>query len=167
MTSTTQAYRAHNHQHCIEDALVKAQALCNRRGARFTKLREQVFKLVWHSHKPLGAYTILEKLAENSGHSRPAPPTVYRTLEFLQQQGLVHRIASLNAFIGCDDPQHPHSCQFLICHRCDTTVELGNRTLPESILEEAESTGFVTESALIEVIGLCPNCQHREKYPCE
>lgn len=161
MSQTTQAYTEHNHQQCIEQALHKARSLCSSRGARFTKLREQVFTLIWHNHKPLGAYSLLEKLADADANRRPAPPTIYRTLEFLQQQGLIHRIASLNAFIGCHHPQYPHSCQFLICKHCDTTVELDKPSLPKSMLQEAEATGFATESALIEVIGLCPNCQQR------
>ena len=159
MNQSSQAYSDHNHQHCIEQALTTAKALCSRRGARFTSLRERVFTLIWHSHKPLGAYTILEQLADQDKNRRPAPPTVYLTLEFLQQQGLVHRIASLNAFIGCNHPQYPHDCQFLICKLCDTTLELNNDALQSSMLEQAEAAGFATESALVEVLGLCPNCQ--------
>jgi Fur family zinc uptake transcriptional regulator len=155
---TDRAYRQHNHQHCVEDALENARRVCEQNSARFTRLREQVFTLIWSSHKPLGAYAILEQLMEGAdGQRRPAPPTVYRALNFLLDQGLVHRIASLNAYIGCDHPEQPHSSQFLICRSCSTTIEL-TAQLPPVFEEQARASGFQIESTLLELSGLCPNC---------
>jgi Fur family zinc uptake transcriptional regulator len=77
--------------------------LCAQKGLRLTALRRRVLELVWQSHKPLGAYDILAVLSEQDGR-RAAPPTVYRALDFLLENGLVHRISSLNAFVGCDAP---------------------------------------------------------------
>ncbi|WP_458576290.1 Fur family transcriptional regulator [Aliamphritea spongicola] len=82
---------------------------------------------MWQSHKPLGAYDLLPAIAEAGFNS--APPTVYRALDFLQEQGLVHRIASLNAFIGCTNPEHPHQGYFLICQACGVTVELNSGSI--------------------------------------
>jgi len=86
------AFHPHHHEHCVNDALHSAEVLCAERGVRLTPIRKRVLELVWASHKPLGAYAILEKLTDE-GH-KPAPPTVYRALEFLLEQGLIHRIAS-------------------------------------------------------------------------
>ena len=105
------AFDHHDHNLFVDAALACARHLCNERGARLTPLREEVLQLVWQTHKPLGAYALLEQL---SAHAAPgtrrsvAPPTVYRALEFLREQGLVHRIDSLNAFIGCPHPRQPH-----------------------------------------------------------
>ena len=95
----------HDHGHCLANALQYATAVCTERGARLTPVRQRVLEIIWQSHRPLGAYAILEVLSAE-GHS-PAPPTVYRALEFLLTHGLVHRLSSLNAFVGCTRPGHP------------------------------------------------------------
>src|SRR5690606_10698879 len=89
----------HDHEQCVSDALAAAEQVCERSGARLTPVRRGVLGLVWQSHRPMGAYDLLDTLAREDDR-RPAPPTVYRALDFLQEHGLVHRIASLNAFIG-------------------------------------------------------------------
>ena len=93
----------HDHRRCVADALDKAEALCSDRGARLTKLRCRVLELVWNSHAPIGAYDVLRRLSQE--HQSAAPPTVYRALDFLLEQGLIHRIESLNAYIGCPVPE--------------------------------------------------------------
>ncbi|MCK5886619.1 MAG: transcriptional repressor, partial [Alcanivorax sp.] len=105
-------YRPHNHQACVAQALSDAHAICRDENARLTPIRERVLELIWQSHKPLGAYDILAKLSSD-GHNA-ALPTVYRALDFLLQHGLVHRIASLNAFVGCAHAGEHHRGTFLI-----------------------------------------------------
>jgi hypothetical protein len=95
-----------------------------------------VLELVWQSHKPLGAYDILAVLSEQDGR-RAAPPTVYRALDFLLENGLVHRIASLNAFIGCSHPEHAHQGQFLICRECHAAIELEQKSISDAIIASA------------------------------
>ena len=85
-----QAFRPHQHEHCVHNALSSAEDLCSKRGVRLTAIRKRVLELVWASHQPLGAYAILDKLTAE-GH-KPAPPTVYRALEFLLEQGLIHML---------------------------------------------------------------------------
>lgn len=149
--------RGHDHEHCIETALGYAHRVCAHNSARLTPLRRRVLEIVWQSHNPLGAYAILETLSEE-GHS-PAPPTVYRSLEFLLEQGLVHRIASLNAFIGCVSPGHPGAGQFLICSGCGTAAELDDPEVERAIAGSADRLGFEAAHHTIEVTGLCPSCQ--------
>ena len=96
----------HNHDECIENALTAAQEICAARDTRFTPLRRRVLELVWVKHEPITAYEILDLLSE--GQKRVAPPTVYRALDFLIEEGFVHRIESLNSFVGCSDPAHKH-----------------------------------------------------------
>ena len=95
-----------HHQQHIEKALLQAEAICTQRQQRFTPLRRQVLSLIWQKQQPVGAYQILEQLKVDK--KRAAPPTVYRAIDFLLAQGLIHRIASLNAFIGCVQPEHAH-----------------------------------------------------------
>ncbi len=151
------AYQQHDHQHCVQSALLTAQHLCEKKGVKLTPLRRQVLSLIWQSHRPLGAYTLMEMLA-NSSERRIAPPTVYRTLDFLQQQGLVHRIASLNAFFGCCSPMQHHDSYFFICRQCEVTVEMNHKGVSSAIEQAAVEARFAVEKETVEVVGLCPNC---------
>ena len=95
MVTRALPYRPHNHQACVNQALDDARHICQQHNARLTPTRQRVLELIWQSHRPLGAYDVLAQLAAEGQNA--APPTVYRALDFLQQHGLVHRIASLNA----------------------------------------------------------------------
>ena len=148
----------HNHQHCIDDALTRARELCQRRQVKFTRIREQVLACVWANHQPVGAYPILEEIAKDSDR-RPAPPTVYRALDFLLENGLVHRIASLNAFVGCKNPNHHHQGHFLICRQCRNAIELDTDVINSAINAAATQHGFAVEAPCVEVVGCCANCQ--------
>ena len=158
MTQPPLASRPHDHSRCVSHALAEAESICTRQGLRLTALRKRVLELVWQSHKPLGAYDILAVLSEQDGR-RAAPPTVYRALDFLLENGLVHRIASLNAFVGCSHPAHAHQGQFLICRSCHAAIELEHAAISAAIVSGAQSVGFVVEGQTVEVLGLCAGCQ--------
>ena len=158
MPITPLASRPHDHSHCVHSALTEADVLCAQKGLRLTALRRRVLELVWQSHKPLGAYDILAVLSELDGR-RAAPPTVYRALDFLLENGLVHRIASLNAFISCSHPEHAHQGQFLICRNCHAAIELEQKSISDAIVSSALGVGFTVEGQTVEVVGLCSGCR--------
>ena len=153
--------KGHDHADCTSAALEAAERLCVRRGARLTTIRRRVLELVWRSHQPVGAYAILERLGRERG--RVAPPTVYRALEFLIAHGLVHRIASRNAFIGCAHPDRDHIGQFLVCSDCGSAAELDDRRIDRAIRSGAEAAGFAVERPVIELAGRCPNCRDGDR----
>jgi len=154
------ASQQHNHQHCIETALAQARLRCKAQGARLTSQREQVFTLIWQSHKPLGAYTLMDMLAAEST-KRVAPPTVYRALDFLLEYQLIHRIHSLNAFIGCTHPDDHHGNSFMICEDCGIAIEFASDQQDQNMLHMAEMFGFTVKSQSIEVVGCCQQCQQQ------
>lgn len=146
------------HDHAAEraDALDKAEALCRARGTRLTELRRRVLELIWASPRPSGAYAILEALRQER---RAEPPTVYRALDFLIENRLVHRIESLNAYVGCGHPDAPHSGQFLICTRCHGIAEIEDEAIDGAVHARAERAGFAISGQTIEISGLCHSCQ--------
>lgn len=158
MLKTPLASRPHDHSHCVHTALSEADTLCARKGLRLTALRRRVLELVWQSHKPLGAYDILAVLSEEDGR-RAAPPTVYRALDFLLENGLVHRIASLNSFTGCNHPTHAHQGQFLICRECHAAIELQHQAITQAVIGAATEVGFTVEGQTIEILGICAGCK--------
>lgn len=146
----------HNHLHCIRDALAVAEKTCISRGLRLTRLRRRVLELVWDRHESIKAYDILEHLRQE--HRRAAPPTVYRALDFLLQAGLIHRVETLNAYIGCGNPDRPHIGQFLLCRRCGTVAELDAPEITAILTREAKNLGFQVDRQTVEIRGLCPPC---------
>ncbi|MCW9008467.1 Fur family transcriptional regulator [Marinobacter sp. UBA2498] len=157
MSARAIPYRPHNHDACVSQALTDARTICQRRNARLTPIRERVLELIWQSHKPLGAYDVLAELSSD-GHNA-APPTVYRALDFLQQHGLVHRIASLNAFIGCTHAGESHTGMFLICRACGNVLELTAPEVSTEVRKAASGEGFWAETTTLEIAGLCPRCK--------
>lgn len=151
--------RNHDHRRCVADALGVAERLCRERGVRLTPVRRRVLELVWNRHEPVLAYDLLDQL--RADQPRAAPPTVYRALDFLRAQGLVHRIESLNAYYGCADPDRPHSAQFLICNDCNAVAELDDDDIRGLVRTRAKAAGFVADSETIEVRGRCPTCAAR------
>jgi Fur family transcriptional regulator, zinc uptake regulator len=149
--------RTHNHTRCIDDALAEAEAACRHKGLRFTALRRSVLTLIWTRHAPVKAYDILERL-RREGRRAAAPPTVYRALEFLLEAGLVHRIESLNAYVGCGGAGTPHVGQFLICRRCSAVAELDTPAIAKALAADARRLGFRADRQTIEIRGLCAEC---------
>lgn len=157
---THNVYKSHDHHACIHTAVARAEALCAEQGARLTPIRQRVLELVWANHKPVGAYDLLPKLAEEGFNS--APPTVYRALDFLLELGLVHRISSLNAFIGCTHPGEAHPSCFFVCRACGKAQELDPEQV-SAIARQAEAAlGVKVEQQITELTGLCPRCQAAE-----
>lgn len=135
--------------------------MCLTRKSRLTDIRKQVLKTVWSSHTPIGAYDILSRLNARGG--KAAPMAVYRALDFLMENGLVHRIASLNAFVGCAHPGEHHAGQFLICRDCGNVAELDNADVKRALAKAVTARGFTIDSEVIEISGRCPHC--REHTP--
>ena len=147
----------HNHGQCIKNSMKTAVDLCAARGVRLTDLRSRVLELILQSHQPVGAYELLDLLKEERRNAQP--PTVYRALNFLLDLGLVHRVKSLNAYVGCDAPNTNHNAQFLICSNCGAAAEISDIRLDKVINALAKEARFSVIHRSIEVEGKCPNCQ--------
>jgi Fur family transcriptional regulator, zinc uptake regulator len=148
----------HDHDRCSTDAMAVAEVLCLERGQRLTPIRRKVLAALLGSHKPLGAYEIIDRLAPKG--PRPAPITAYRALEFLRENGLVHRIESRNAFIAC---VHNHDSGdpvvFLICETCGAVGEAASAAVAETIKTASRAAGFTPKTPVIEISGTCAHCK--------
>jgi Fur family zinc uptake transcriptional regulator len=147
----------HDHDRCAAEGLARAEQICIERGQRLTPIRRRVLNALWASHRPLGAYEVIDVLARDG--ARPAPITVYRALEFLMENGLVHRIESRNAFLAC---AHDHDATamvaFLICERCGSVGEIPAASIARSLGEAARGTGFTPRLSVVEITGICAHC---------
>lgn len=157
LTNTRLVHQPHDHVRCINAALSRARELCEQQDKRLTPARESVLRLLWQSHKPMGAYQLQEQLSRLQEKS-VAAPTIYRAIEFLLELGLIHRISALNAYIGCPFPGSEHSDLFMICNRCGNTAELALNGINNQLAEASRKAGFLLESQSLELFGLCPQC---------
>lgn len=146
----------------LNSVLQQAEELCSQKGSRLTAQRRTVLEMVFASDKPLTAYEILDQLRETT--KNPAPPTVYRALDFLLEQGLIHKLESQHAFIGCTHPEHQHTGQFLICDDCGEVCEIENKAIAKSLHSAEQAAGFKTRHPVIELVGTCAQCQSEKNY---
>ena len=148
----------HDHARCSADALTHAEALCAKRGERLTPMRRHVLEVLSASHKPLGAYDLIERLAKRG--DKLSPITIYRALDFLTAQGLVHRIESRNAFLACiNNHASDAPVVFLICEHCGAVGEAPSAAVAESLNAAAKSAGFSPKAPVIEITGVCAHCR--------
>ncbi len=150
---------AENRSACAEDALAQAEDLCRARQARLTPIRRDVLAVLYSTHRPLGAYDIADLLAAK-GRRRLAPITIYRALDFLIAEGLVHRLASRNAFVACPHHHGPQDLvAFLICEACGGVDELSSRGLSEALSSLLAREGFEPRTQVLEISGHCSHCR--------
>lgn len=150
---------AHAHLACapiaVSDSLKEAETLCEERGGKLTPLRRKVLTLLLEAGGPAKAYDLLEHIGEDGAAK---PPSVYRSLDFLLEMGLAHKIESLNAYVACGHWKHGHAAVFLICDKCGTAGELHANDSVKKLTQEVESVNFRLRSAVIEIHGTCAAC---------
>lgn len=158
LTNSMLAYQAHDHSRCLDAALTHAVSRCDSHAVKLTPLRESVLRLIWQSHQPVSAYALIDLLSQATG-KRVLPPTVYRALDFLRSAGLIHRLASQQAFIGCPFPDSTHSNLFLVCRQCGSAAECNAEDIDKLVDVTARRAGFAVETKTLELLGLCSQCQ--------
>ena len=140
----------------IESLVLRARHICEHNGARFTSIREKVFRLLASTQSGVGAYELLEQLKTTEPAAKPA--TIYRALDFLTEQGFIHKIESSNAFLLCHHFQHHDPAQLLICQGCGHVEELHSKVLQQEFESLATAKGYVIKQQTIEARGLCQHC---------
>ena len=155
--SATLAFHDHDHGHCSGDVLARAEAVSLGQGIRLTPVRKRTLEILLEAHKAMGAYEVLERLAEEGFGNQP--PVAYRALEFLVENGFAHRIRRLNAFAACMHPGEAHSPAFLICGTCNAVAEAPAKEVRRAMEAAATAIGFEIERVNIEALGTCPACQ--------
>ncbi len=154
---------AHDQLGRAANALVQAEEICNSRGVRLTPIRKEVLKALYATHRPLGAYDIIEALSRDESlrsKRRLAPITIYRALDFLLEQGFAHRLSSCNAFVACPHNHAPEDLvAFLICDTCGGVDELCSPQLTKTVSLLLEREHFKPLSQIMEITGRCAHCR--------
>ncbi|MBP8227364.1 MAG: transcriptional repressor [Pararheinheimera sp.] len=146
----------------IESLVTRARHICDVNGARFTTIREKVFRLLADTHGGIGAYELLEQLKASEPAAKPA--TIYRALDFLTEQGFIHKIESTNAFLLCHHFEQHHPAQLLICDQCGHVEELHSSPLQQELVKLASEKGFLIQRQTVEAHGSCQSCLKKASY---
>lgn len=153
------AFVQHDHAHCADDVLARAEEVVRSQGGRLTPVRRRTLEILLEAHRALGAYDVLNRLAADGFGNQP--PVAYRALDFLVEHGLAHRIRRLNAFAACMHPGESHAPVFLICRGCDAVAEAAASPVRAALDAAAAELGFTVERANVEALGLCPGCREK------
>jgi Fur family zinc uptake transcriptional regulator len=109
--------------------------------------------------RALGAYDLIDRFAAQDGKA-PAPTQIYRALDGLMEAGLIHRLASKNAYLACKRSHcRAESAAFLICEACGGVEEATSGALSGDIGALAVRAGFSARAETIEILGLCAACR--------
>ena len=150
------AFAPHDHAACTAGAMTLAEDRLAAGGQRLTPVRRRTLQILLDSPRALGAYEVLERLVATGFANQP--PVAYRALEFLEEQGLVHRIRRLNAFTACMHMGEAHAPAFLICRACHAVAEAPAVEVAAALTAAASALGFVVERSTVEALGVCPAC---------
>jgi Fur family zinc uptake transcriptional regulator len=148
----------------ISKILDHAEKNCKANGTRLTDKRKQVLTGLLKSQKALSAYELAEVYREEFNETVP-PMSVYRILEFLESENLVHKLHLANKYVACPhiSCDHAHEVpQFLICENCSNVKEIGiKKTLINTLKRNVEEAGYLLQSPQLELHCLCEDCAHQ------
>jgi Fur family transcriptional regulator, zinc uptake regulator len=156
MSAKAVHHENHHHPHNAKAFVREVAAVCSERGLRLTELRMQVLELIAAAEKPVKAYDLLDQLKDD--RSNAAPPTIYRALDFLLENGFIHKLQSVNAYASCHHPSIAHHVPFLICDVCESATEICDERVARLLGDQAKALGFQARAQTLEVHGTCKRC---------
>lgn len=138
--------------------LAQAENICQQRNVRLTPQRLEVLRLMAQQQGAISAYDLLDLLRISEPQAKP--PTVYRALDFLLEQGFIHRVESTNSYVLCHHiEEHSHTSALFICDRCSQVAEKPTDGIEEILRQLAHQAGFTLRHSVVEAHGLCVACQ--------
>ena len=147
-----------HHVHDADAFVHEVERACEARGLNLTPIRATALRLIADAGRPVKAYELLDLM--KATHEGAAPPTVYRALDFLLEHGFVHKLSSINAYVGCHHPGgEAHAVPFLICDNCHSATELEDDSIVSALDASARTLGFAPQAQTLEVHGVCANCR--------
>ncbi len=150
----------------VESIINHAERQCKSHGARLTDKRKQVLTGLLQSEKALSAYELADYFTKELDQSIPAM-SIYRILEFLQQEQLVHKLNLANKYIACSHItcEHEHAVpQFLICNKCQKVKEISiNKAMIDDLQQNVENAGFHLASPQLEMNCVCESCSEKSE----
>ena len=125
------------------------------RGYRMTPQRMTILHVLHHSGEHLSPTDVYEQAREELPGITET--TVYRTLEFLAENGLVRPAHMGSGHLVYEIARHEH--HHLVCRNCGNTMEV-EHSLFKSMYHKLETeSGYKLTDSHLTFLGLCPDCQ--------
>ncbi len=144
-----------------KQVLAHAEAQCADKGTKLTQKRKTVLQGLLQTQQAMSAYELADYCRDELGESMP-PMSVYRILEFLEGEQLVHKLKLANRFVACVHItcDHKHAVpQFLICEQCHRVSEVSiKESTLRALRNNVETAGFKLASPQIELNCVCDTC---------
>ncbi len=156
-SSTDEMMHRHDHSDCLHHAMQAAETVCTAQNIRLTPARKRILELICSNHQAIGAYQLLDQLKQEDHKAKPA--TIYRALDFLMAAGLVHKVESLNAYIGCLTAEKDHHSAILICDQCHNAYEINAESIYQNLFAMSQTHDFQPKQLILELHGVCTNCK--------
>lgn len=161
MNSDTGCYEAIKSSSDVEHAIRHAENHCSQQGIRLTRKRKLVLSTLLKSDKALSAYELAGVCKKELGETLSAM-SIYRMLDFLAEENLVHRLDLANKYVACEhiSCDHDHGVpQFLICKNCHKVKEIAiNPNMVHELQACTENAGFKLITPQLEMSCLCEDC---------
>lgn len=145
----------------INQIIDHAEQHCKAHGSRLTPKRKQVLSGLLQSQKALSAYELIDVCKTQFGETLPAM-SMYRILDFLQNERLVHKLNLANKYVACSHItcDHKHAVpQFLICDQCQSVKEISiSKSVIVELQQNVEDAGFYLVSPQLEMNCICESC---------
>lgn len=160
MTATPDQKEHHCDSHAatfdVEGFICDVESRCKSRGASLTPIRKEVLSLLLRHPGGLKAYDLLDRVRAERANA--TPPTIYRALDFLMEQGLAHKIGRMNLFIACRHASHQVPSLFVVCEKCGEVSELEDPKVMKGLTAMIARAGYRLESPEVEITVICPRC---------
>ena len=144
-----------------QDIIMQAEKSCSQNGVRLTNKRKQVLICLLESQRALSAYDMIDDLRDKYQTNIQAM-SIYRILDFLLKENLVHKLQLTNKYIACSHIACSHEhllSQFLICGKCGLVKEvIINKSLVDNLKTTIEAAGYYFSSPQLELSCLCNSC---------
>lgn len=140
--------------------IARAAEICKSRDVVLTSIRRDVLSLLAQQENGLKAYELLEKIKLQRPNA--APPTVYRALDFLVAQGLVHKLELLSSFVVCRHESHQLPGLFLVCTNCRKVTEWSDASLATRLMDAVSESGHQFNAREVEIATICPQCSQQQ-----
>ncbi|MBZ7985504.1 transcriptional repressor [Campylobacter sp. Cr9] len=129
-------------------------------GLKYTKQRECLLKLLYNNEEHSTPDELYEALKAMDPNQNIGIATIYRTLNLLEESGMVTSISFGSAgkkFELANKPHHDH----MICKTCGKIIEFQDDTIEQRQLKIAKEHGFKLSSHLMQLYGTCKDCQKK------
>ena len=149
--------KKHDHLECSKKVIQNAEEICLKFSLNFTPIRKKVLEIISSNHKPSRAYDLLAKLRDAGLSDKP--PTIYRALDFLIENKIVHKLNTINAYVACFDEESEEISCFLICEMCQEIEEFHNKNLSKVLTNIGKKRGITIKNLNLEIGFKCQECK--------